>query len=155
MTSSAGPSHATIVVERRLRTDPARVFGAWADPTQRVKWDVPGDDWIVAEFEQDFRVDGRETSRFGPPDGPKYRTAGRYLNIVPDQRIVLAGVMHDGDVPTSCTMTTLLLRPDGAGTHLTLIDQSVYLGEGETSDLRRGGWAAILDKLEAWLAVPH
>jgi len=58
--------HSTIVVERRYDASPARVFAAWADAAGRSRWDVPGDDWELAEHEQDFRVGGREASRFGP-----------------------------------------------------------------------------------------
>ena len=88
--------HSTIVVERRYDVSPARVFAAWANPAERAQWDVPGDDWEIAEHEQDFRVGGREASRFGPKGNPVYSSEGRYLDIVPNARIVSAGTMHSG-----------------------------------------------------------
>ena len=143
----------TIVLERTLPVPPDRVFRAWADREERVQWDVPGGDWVIAEFEQDFRVDGIERSRFGPKDKPIAESFGRFLLIEPDRRIVSAGVMRSADTGTvsSTTMMTLDLRDDGDRTHLTLIDQSVYLGEGETADMRRSGWGAILANLEQHL----
>jgi len=88
--------HSTIAVERRYNATPARVFTAWADPKERSQWDVPGDDWEIAECQQDFRVGGREASRFGPKGDVRYSSEGRYLDIVENARIISAGTMHDG-----------------------------------------------------------
>ena len=110
---------------------------------------------MIAEFSQDFREDGVERSRFGPREDPDAESYGRYLLIVPNRRIVSAGVMRSAKngVASSTTMMTLEFEPDGEGTLLTLIDQSVFLGEGETAEMRAGGWGSILNKLERYLAA--
>ena len=144
----------TIISKRRLDAPPDRVFRAWADEEDRRQWDVPGDGWVVASFSLDFREDGIETSRFGPEGDPVAENFGRYLLIQRPQRIVSAGVMRSartGEV-SSTTMLTLQLEADGDGTQLTLIDQSVYLGAGETVDMREQGWTTILDKLAIHLS---
>lgn len=145
----------TITFERRLAAAPERVFRAWADRKERIQWDVPGDDWVIAEFSQGFKEDGVEHSRFGPRENPDAESYGRYLLIVPNRRIVSAGVMRSAKsgAASSTTMMTLEFEPDGAGTLLTLIDQSVFLGEGETAEMRGSGWSSILDKLERFLAA--
>ena len=145
----------TITFERSLAAAPERVFRAWADREERIQWDVPGDDWVIAEFSQDFREDGVERSRFGPREDPDAESYGRYLLIVPNRRIVSAGVMRSAKngVASSTTMMTLEFEPDGEGTLLTLIDQSVFLGTGETAEMRAGGWGSILNKLERYLAA--
>jgi uncharacterized protein YndB with AHSA1/START domain len=74
--------HDTIVVEREFKSSPARVFAAWADPGAHGLWKFPGDDWEISEFENDFRVGGREKSCFGPKGDPKYFSDGSYLDIV-------------------------------------------------------------------------
>lgn len=143
----------TIIAKRRLDAPPDHVFRAWADEEERRQWDVPGDDWVIESFSSDFREDGIETSRFGPPGDPVAESFGRYLLIREPQRIVSAGVMRSaqtGEV-SSATMLTLQFEPDGDGTQLTLIDQSVYLGAGETAEMREQGWTTILDKLAAHL----
>ena len=116
---------------------------------------MPGNDWVIAEFQQDFREDGIETSRFGPEGDPVAESFGRFLNIDPPHRIVSAGVMRSvrtGEV-SSATMMTLHLKAEGDGTRLTLIDQSVFLGKGETADMRRHGWDEIFDKLERYVGT--
>lgn len=142
--------HATIVVERVYPASPERVFAAWADPEQRKQWDSPGEGWVVAEQEQDFRVGGVEASRFGPKDDPQYRSYGHFLDIVPNRRIVSAGTMHAGDTPSSSTLCTIEIMPEGAGTRLKMTDQSVYF-DGETPQDRTEGWNEIVGKLGAYL----
>ena len=143
--------HATIVVDCRYDASPSRVFNAWANTAERAAWDVPGDDWEIAEHEQDFRVGGREASRFGPKGDTRYSSEGRYLDIVPNARIVSAGTMHDGESRTSTTLCTIELLANGGGTRLILTDQSAFLDERESASDRESGWGAILDKLDAYL----
>jgi uncharacterized protein YndB with AHSA1/START domain len=139
--------HATITVERRYDVSVARVFAAWSNPAERARWDIPADDWTVAEYEQDFRVGGREASRFGPKGDPKYWSEGRYLDIVPNVRIVSAGTMHERERRTSATLCTVELLADGAGTRLILTDQSAFFDAIESPKDRESGWGTILGKL--------
>ena len=152
--AASGIAPDTIVLERRLPAPPARVFRAWSDGDEHAAWAVPGDGWVEAEREWDFREDGVQRSLFGPPGAPVAESRGRFVLIVPGRRIVSAGTMRDiaRRVVSSVTMTTLDLVPDGTGTMLTLVDQSVFLGEGETAGMRRDGWRAIFDGLEGHLA---
>jgi len=143
--------HATVTIERNFSAPPARVFAAWADPEVRRIWDVPGDDWVVAEMVSEFRVGGREYSHFGPPGAPRYWSEGRYLDIVPNARIVSAGTMHDAEAPSSSTLCTVELLPDGTGTKLILTDQSAYLNGIEKPSDRQAGWSEIVARLDSYL----
>ena len=143
--------HDTLVLDRTYAAPPARVFNAWADPAARLLWDVPGEGWETTEFESDFRVGGREVSRFGPKGDPRYWSEGLYLDIVQDVRIISAGTMHDRDRRTSVTVMTLELLPEGSGTRLKLTDQSAFLDGLEDSAMRQGGYGTMLDKLGTFL----
>jgi uncharacterized protein YndB with AHSA1/START domain len=144
--------HATIVVERRYDATPARVFRCWSDPALRAQWDLPGEGWELVDLAQDFRVGGHETSTFGPKGGPHYHSDGRYLDIVPGERFISAGTMFAGDTRLTTSLCTIEVRPDGEGCHLTLTDQSAFLGTGETPADRRAGWETILKGLGDFLA---
>ena len=80
--------HDTVVLERSFPVRPATVFAAFADPGQRALWSFPGEQWELETFEQDFRVGGREESRFGPRGAATLHDVGTFLDIVPDRRIV-------------------------------------------------------------------
>lgn len=145
--------HDTITVERLLAdVEPVAVFEAWADPALRSQWDNPGDDFVVTEQTQDFRVGGRQTSRFGPPEDPRYWSEGQFLDIVPNRRIISAGTMHDGSSVTSVTLFTVELIAAGSSTLLVLTDQSAFLDAAETPADRRSGWGKIVDRLTRFLS---
>lgn len=141
--------HDTIVVERRFVAAPARVFAAWATPTARARWAVPGTDWVIAGDEDDFRIGGNEVSRFGPPGEPVYRADTTYLDIVPDRRIVMAGTMSEHDTPISASMATVELLVAGDSTLMIYTEQTAFLDGRDVPANRVQGWAEILDKLDA------
>jgi uncharacterized protein YndB with AHSA1/START domain len=101
----------------------------------------------LAEFDQDFRVGGHERSRFGPKGAPHLREEGRFLDIVPNERIVSAATMHEDDLRISITLCTVEIAPDGGGTLLKLTDQSAFLDGRERPDERRSGWGGVLERL--------
>ena len=145
--SERSVQHDTIVVESTYDASPARVFAAWSDPGARARWDVPGEDWEIAEFESDFRIGGRERSRFGPPGGPLYTSDGRYEDIVSTSRIVMAGSMDRGETRISTSVLTVELLPVGSGTRLIITEQAVFLDGEDRPAYRQQGWGAILKKL--------
>jgi uncharacterized protein YndB with AHSA1/START domain len=149
--SQRSVQHDTIVVDRTYDASPARVFAAWSDPAARARWDVPGDDWKLAEFESEFRVGGRERSRFGPPGGPLFTSDGRYEDIVPNSRIVMAGTMARGETRISTSVLTVELLPVGRRTRLILTEQAAFLDGEDKPASREQGWGGILDKLGAEL----
>lgn len=143
--------HDTIVIERTYEASPARVFAAWASPEARGRWAVPGNGWELADDQDDFRVGGREVSRFGPAGDPLYLAVTNYLDIVPDRRIVMAGTMARGETRISASMATVELLPAGNGTRLIYTEQAAFLDGEDTPADRTRGWGEILDKLDAEL----
>lgn len=142
---------ATTILERHYPHPVSRVFRAWADPGQFARWFAPGGEWVVANSEVDFRIHGRQMSFFGPPGEPRFKSDGRFEDIVENQRIVTAGTMHDMSEPTghqrmSTTICAVEFIEERGGTRLILTDHSVFY-TWETADDRKIGWGEILNKL--------
>ncbi|WGF88715.1 SRPBCC family protein [Marinivivus vitaminiproducens] len=139
--------HGTIVLERRIKAPPARVFTAWASEKARVVWAAPKAEWVIAYDRFDFRVGGHEVGRFGPPEGPHHVTTAHYYDIVPERRIVFAyGMAYEG-ATIAVALTTVDLQPDGGGTRLLLTEQLAALDGGDRPEYREAGWSEMLDKL--------
>jgi uncharacterized protein YndB with AHSA1/START domain len=155
MTESA-VVHSTFAIERVYTAPPARVFAAFANEATKRRWFAEGSGSEVDEFSVDFRVGGRENTRFrftgGPPGAPPAGTRmGNdtvYLDIVPNQRIVFAYAMTVGEHRMSASLATVELSPSGGGTRLIFTEQAAFFDRSDGPQLREQGWRALLQKLD-------
>ncbi len=143
--------HATFVAERHIDAPPPRVFHAFADREAKARWFEGPAEWEKGRSEFDFRVGGRERISGGPPGGQIHAFDCRYVDIVPNRRIVYAYDMHLDDARISVSLTTVELQPDGAGTKLTFTEQGVFLDGYDDAGSREQGTRWLLDKLAASL----
>jgi len=144
--SERSVTHATFVIERTYDASPARVFAAWSQPEAKARWANCHDD-----YELDFRVGGREANRGQGPDGCFYSYEARFLDIVPDRRIVYAYHMHRDDRRISVSLATVELRPEGAATRLVFTEQAAFLDGLERPQSREQGTHAGLERLASEL----
>jgi uncharacterized protein YndB with AHSA1/START domain len=139
--------HATFTIERTFAASPARVFAAFSNPATKRRWFADGFGMEVQEFNLDFRVGGRESSRLAPKDGKPFANDTVYQDIVPDQRIVCAYTMSREGRRFSASLATFELAPDGDGTKLTFTEQAAFLGESDGPEQRKKGWNQLLEQL--------
>lgn len=137
--------HATFVVEKDLNASPAKVFRAWADPKIKARWF--GDPEKPAQV-FDFRVGGREYAAGGDPEGSGYTFDVRYLNIVPDNRIIYAYDMTIAGKPISASIASVELIPAGAGTRMVVTEHGMFLDGLDTVAQRESGTRVLIDALE-------
>jgi uncharacterized protein YndB with AHSA1/START domain len=146
--------HSTFAVERDYSAAPARVFAAFADPATKRRW-FHGEGVDVTESTVDFRVGGRECTRFlfkggpdgAPPKGTEIRNDTTYQDIVPDRRLVFAYTMTIAGRRMSASLATVELRPSGDGTHLVFTEQGAFFEGADGPKLREGGWRDLLAAL--------
>ena len=140
--------HSTFRIERAYAASPARVFRAFAETEAKRRWFVEGEGWEVAGYTADFRIGGREHSRFRFGDGPVIENETFYLDIVPDARLVFAYRMTVvGKGPMSASLVTIELAPQGAGTLLVQTEQGSYLDGSDDGTEREAGWRELLESL--------
>ena len=146
-------THATFTIERTYDASPARVFAAFANAKEKESWFRGPPGWDVAVHEMDFRVGGREINRVGPKGGTVHAFEARYWDIVPSQRIVFTYDMHLDDKRISVSLTTVELKPAGAGTKLIFTEQGVFLDGWDNPAVREQGTHGLLDALGAYLGA--
>lgn len=153
--TAARPSvaHGTFTVERRYDASPARVFRAHSDPAAFRRWFADGDGWTIHQWEHDFRVGGGFTGRFrfGDEGNDTWFNDTDYLDIVPDQRIILSYVMGrvagDQKRRASASLATTELVADGSGTRLIYTEQGAFLDGADDIAGREQGCADMLEAL--------
>ncbi|MCO5974939.1 SRPBCC domain-containing protein [Actinoallomurus soli] len=139
--------HDTFTISRRLDAPRPMVFAAFADTAVRRRWfELPGSG---AAYHHEFGVGGGETAQStftimdAPPKHLDYRS--RYLDIVPNRRIVYVYESTVNDVLRWTSPVTVLLADEAGSTHLTWAEQVTFLirtGDGSADPPHlRGGTA--------------
>lgn len=150
--SQSTVTHSTFVIERSYPASPQRVFSAFADPAKKKRWFMEGDGFESEAFEADFRVGGKEYSRFRPTEespvkGMAISNHTWYQDIVENKRIVVAYTMTVGDYRMSASLATFEMLPEGSGTKLVFTEQGAFFENSDGPKLREGGWSELLERL--------
>ncbi len=138
-----------LILKRWFAAPPALVFRAWTDPAMMAGWWGPrGFDTTV---EADPSPGGGYAITMQGPDGTRYPMHGQFLEIVPDERLVMLDMFEDHppewfaelvrlrgtdtDCPTQMRLIVTFADERG-GTQLTMIAEFA-------SDLDRDAFAAL------------
>ena len=108
----------SLTLKRRFNAAPEKIYAAWADPQKLVQWFGPGsveEGSVKADI--DLRVGGRYRISFNTK-GTYNEVGGVYREVIPNQRLVFSWAWHS--TPERESRVTILLKPEGAGTLLTL-----------------------------------
>ena len=144
-----------LVLERSVDVPPELVWAAWTTPEHLVKWFAPAP-MTTTDCEIDLRPGGIFRTTMRSPEGEVFPSAGCYLEIVPDQRLVWSSALGPGfrpqDDPDGFPFTAIIsLEPDGSGTRYSAV--AIH---GDPADAQRhadmgfhDGWGQCLDQLVA------
>ena len=149
--------HSTFVIERSYPRPPDRVFSAFANAAVKRRWFAEGERHDVEEFEMDFRVGGVENVRYRlnastPFEGVVIAGEGRYLDIVPDRRVVTVSTMTFGDTRISAALVTVELLRTAEGTDLVCTHQGTFFEGADGPEIREAGWRQLFERLATEMA---
>jgi uncharacterized protein YndB with AHSA1/START domain len=137
----------SLTLKRRLEASPQAVYAAWTDPKKIVKWFGP-DAGPVKAAEIDARVGGHYFVLFSTEDGEEHHVSGIYREVVPNEKLVFTWAWRS--TPERESLVTVLIKPDGAGSLLTLQHEKFF--DEPARDRHREGWSGCLDKLVLYFA---
>jgi uncharacterized protein YndB with AHSA1/START domain len=139
--------HGSFTLERVYDASPARVFKAWADPAVKARWFVGIEGWRPLERAIDFRIGGKERLSGRKGSGVVSTFDAVYHDIVPERRIIYCYDMRLDAVHISVSLATVELKPEGAGTRLTMTEQGVFLDDYADGGSRERGTRILLEQL--------
>jgi uncharacterized protein YndB with AHSA1/START domain len=137
----------SLTLKRRLNAPPEKVFAAWTEPEKIVKWFGP-DAGPVKQASADVRVGGRYAVEFSTEDAEQHHVSGVYREVVSNHKLVFTWAWRT--MPERESLVTVLIKPDGTGSILTLIHEQFF--DEAARDRHRQGWTGCLDKLERYFA---
>jgi uncharacterized protein YndB with AHSA1/START domain len=137
----------SLVLKRRLKAAPEKVYQAWTKPEQMTQWWGAPDTTKPAIAETDLRVGGRFRVQFWA-NGQHNSVSGIYREVVPNRKLCFSWAWQS--TPERESLVTIELNPVTEGTMLTLTHEQFY--DEQARDNHSRGWNMSLDRLEALLA---
>jgi uncharacterized protein YndB with AHSA1/START domain len=114
----------TIRLNRVLRATPERVYRAFLDPDAMVKW-LPPNGFTGKVHQLDAKVGGTHKMSFTNfTTGSSHSFGGKYLELVPHERIRYTDAFDDANLPGEM-QTTVTLKQVSVGTELNVVQEGV------------------------------
>jgi uncharacterized protein YndB with AHSA1/START domain len=156
MTAEAAPtSDRELTLTRLIPAPREKLFRAWTEVELVKQWFAPLP-WVTPHAELDVRPGGSNLVVMRGPDGVEFPNRGVYLDVVPNERLVMTDAYEEAWVPSEKPFMTLILtfEDEGGGTrytaralHWTVADREAHEAMGF-----HGGWSTATDQLEALAA---
>ena len=147
----------TDTAARRIAASPDTVYAAFADPNVLMAW-LPPQGMRGRVLDYEFRVGGQyrielshESGGTGKTTAHTDMTAGRFLALEPDRRVVMS-VVFDSDDPAFAgeMVMTWSFAPVADGTEVTVVVEQVP--PGISAEDHAAGLASTLANLDRYLA---
>jgi uncharacterized protein YndB with AHSA1/START domain len=141
--ATATATEPSLTIKRRFKASPAKVYAAWTDPDKVKGWIGPSET-KAKSVESDLRVGGHYRWLMVAPSGEEHDVRGVYREVVPNEKLVFTWAWKS--TPERESLVTVLLKPDGDGTLLTLTHEQFF--DEDARDRHQFGWNGALDKME-------
>ena len=132
-----------VQLHRVIKSTPEKIYRAFLDPAAMCKW-LPPHGFTGEVHQQEAKVGGIYKMSFTNfSTGKSHSFGGKYLELVPNERIVNTDVFDDPNMPGTMK-TTVTLKKVFCGTELNVVQEGIpdsipleacYLGWQESLEL--------------------
>lgn len=140
------------MLTRVIDASPDKVFRCWTDPELIKQWFTPAP-WTTAHAETDVRPGGSNLIVMRSPEGEEHPNRGVYLEVVPNQRLVVTDAYVSAWEPSPKPfMTTVLTFEDEGGRTRYTARVRHWTAEDRETHEKMGfneGWGLATDQLAA------
>jgi uncharacterized protein YndB with AHSA1/START domain len=137
----------SLTIVRKYKASPEKVWAALTRPEALRQWMAPSEAFTSKLHEADVRVGGNYRFVMVAPDGEEHDVRGTYREVVPNAKLVYTWAWKS--TPERESLVTVTLRPDGAGTQLTLTHEQFF--NEEARNHHEQGWNGCLEQLGKFL----
>jgi uncharacterized protein YndB with AHSA1/START domain len=141
-----------LVLTRFIPAPPPLVYRAWTDPALLLQWFTPAP-WRTTKAELDVRPGGSNLIVMEGPEGQVVPNRGVYLDVVPNERLVITDAFVSAWEPSFKAFMTAVLtfEPEGEGTRYTARVRHWSESDREAHEDMgfHDGWGAATDQLVA------
>ena len=140
-----------LVITRDIAASPDKLYRCWTEPALIRQWFAPRP-WTVTHAETDVRAGGASLVVMAGPDGQEFPNPGVYLEVVPNQRLVVTDAYTRAWEPSAKPFMTLILSFEDIGggrTRYTALARHWSVADRETHE-KMGfteGWGRCTDQL--------
>lgn len=139
-----------LIVRRRIRANPERLFAAWTTASELAAWWGPKG-VRCTHAEVDARVGGRYRIANALPDGQVLWISGEFLAVVPHSKLVFTWKLEPGE--SDQEVVTVRFEAQGEGTEVIVVHERI--DNDAKRNEHRQGWEGCLDGLAALTAPPE
>ncbi len=137
----------SLTLTRILNAPRERVFAAWTDPALLAQWFMPAPGFTTTAT-NDLRRGGSYSISMRNPNGTLHAATGKYMEIVPPERLVFTWSSVQDPALATDTLVTVQLRDLGGKTELTLVH--TQLPTAESAQRHEGGWTGCLNNFQLY-----
>ncbi len=141
---------ATLKACVQLPARPEKVYRAWTDPQQLVRWFRGTADGRLEIHAFDCREGGAYDVTMVSANGDRFNLVGKYLTLEPNRRIVMTWAWASAEPDPTPMQVTVDVAQNDAGSLLTLTHERFASPEVRT--MHHHGWAPCLQNLVGFLS---
>ncbi|MEQ6291631.1 SRPBCC family protein [Vogesella sp. GCM10023246] len=155
MSTQAHSDPRELQLSRLLPATPEQVYRAWTEPALLCQWFAPLP-YTTPHAELDVRPGGSNLVVMRDPDGNDYPNAGVYLEVIPNQKLVITDAYSRAWQPAEKPFMTVILTfaAEAGGTRYTALVRHWSVADREAHEAMgfHSGWGQATDQLAALLA---
>ena len=144
-----------LVLTRLIDAPRERVYRAWTEPSLLKQWFAPLP-WTTPHAELDVRPGGANLVVMRSPDGIDHSNRGVYLEVVPNQRLVVTDASVEAWQPSEKPFMTVIVtfEEEGGRTRYTARVRHWTVADREAHEKMgfQQGWGQCTDQLAALAA---
>ncbi|HEX6929879.1 MAG TPA: SRPBCC family protein [Gammaproteobacteria bacterium] len=118
MVSKIAENGHELVLDLILDAPREKLWRCWTDTALLKQWFVPRP-WTIASVEMDLRAGGSSLVVMRDPDGNEYPNPGIFLEVVPNEKLVMTDAYTSAWVPSQKPFMTAIVTFEDAGSGKT------------------------------------